>query len=109
MAEIDVPVRRRSIYTSPDRQTVSIRTVPAVLISSWRAADGSTGIAMVNISQEPADFTLEIDQSLWNLTGEESIWELDENSQRHLLGCFEKELELALKPGQARILELAAE
>lgn len=83
--ETRVALSRVSIYAARDGgPTVSEATFPAAIAGAWRAEDGSIGIAVASIVDEPRTVTFELDPRDYGLTGGGTLERLDAEGSREL-------------------------
>jgi hypothetical protein len=109
MPESNIALRTRSIYTGYDRETSHTATVPAVLMSAWRAPDGSVALALVNVSDQNVDLELTPNWEAWELSGAESWWQLDEDGERRRLASAQEQWSVAMAPQEALVVEWTGE
>lgn len=81
---------------------------PLVLSSAWRAPDGQVAVVLASIADNPLTLDVPVDRESWQLTGDLSIWRLDEN-RRERFSSLKKDdsiFSLALPPRTAAVIEL---
>jgi hypothetical protein len=99
---VDAPVAelvmsRLSIYAGQQDNLKEFRkTVPQVLATAWRAPDGTVGIAVASISDQPSNPSLRLSPIRWALPPEGRIYQIDERGRREV-GQFRRQ-NLVLKP-----------
>jgi hypothetical protein len=76
---IDVDLSRVSIYAAQrGGPTVSTAAYPAALAGAWRAADGSVGMALASVADEPIPVAFDFDPAAYGLAGPGAIERIGE-------------------------------
>jgi hypothetical protein len=110
--ETDVALSRVSIYAARGGgPTVSEAVFPAAIAGAWRADDGSIGIAVASILDEPLSVSFDLDLRSYGWAGTGTIRRLDSDGEQSL-GRWTGEpvpIRLTLPAGGASVIVVRAE
>jgi hypothetical protein len=110
--EEEIPMSRLSIYAGQQEALKeSVKRVPLVLASAWRAADGKIGIAIANIADRPMSATIILDSTKQGLPKRGRVYPLGTPTTKSIgeFDGFNLALKLELAPLAVRVFELRAE
>ncbi len=99
---------RLSIYAGREGGLTAFqKPSPLVLAGAWRAPDGSVGIAVVSIADEPIRVTLDLPERAYGLPPKTGAYQMDEAARRSLGTLKEvgNSIRLELPARAARLLE----
>ncbi len=105
----EIPMSRLSIYAGQQGAPKEFRkTVPLVLASAWRAADGEVAVAVASIADQPLTPTLMLDTARCGLPKHGQVWSVSPTRTEPMAGFHGKTVTLkpALDPLDARVLLL---
>ncbi|MCW5555769.1 MAG: hypothetical protein KIS67_26880 [Verrucomicrobiae bacterium] len=106
--EATIDMSRLSIYAGQQGGLTTFqKRVPLALAGAWRAADGTTAIALASISDEPMELSFKLEAKEYALPKRGWIYRLDETGRRGMseFTTPEASVKLTLPPRAAYILE----
>lgn len=109
---IEFDLSRLSIYAGQQEGLKEFRAShPAVLASAWRAADGSVGIVLVNVSAEDQTLTLNLESADYSLPRNPRVFRLTETDRTPVLGGGDgwRRVEMSVPKEDAQIYEVVPE
>ena len=108
----EIPISRLSIYAGQqDAVQEYTKVVPMVLASAWLAKDGSVGVVLANIADEPTPVSVALTKEDYPLPDAGTVYRIAVDKRMRIVrfAAGAVELEAVLDPRDVRVYEIIGE